>query len=167
MHGSGDRTICGGLRPICGSLPRVLILGSFPSALSLAYREYYGNPKNRFWEIMENLFGIPVITPYGDRCDQLTRQGIALWDVVASCSRRGSADSNIRNPEVNDIPGFAAEHPSLRFIALNGSMAGRLYHRCAEVPSVPSRVFPSTSPANAAVPFMEKTRIWASICDEL
>ena len=41
-----------GLPAVCGDSPRVLILGSFPSEMSLARQEYYGNPQNKFWRIM-------------------------------------------------------------------------------------------------------------------
>jgi TDG/mug DNA glycosylase family protein len=109
---------------------------------------------------MEELFGIPATLPYHERCLRLTREGIALWDVADACSRPGSADSRIRDPEPNDIAGFVRAHPSVRLVALNGSTAGRLYHRFAEVPGIPTVVLPSTSPANAAVPFIEKVRQW-------
>jgi double-stranded uracil-DNA glycosylase len=149
-----------GLSPVTGPEPRVLILGSFPSILSLAHTEYYGNPKNRFWAIMEELFAIPAKLPYEERCRRLTQEGVALWDVVRDCSREGSADSRIRNPLPNDIAGFIREHPTIRLIALNGSTAGRLCNRLAGVPDIPSVTLPSTSPANAAVTFGEKVRAW-------
>jgi len=149
-----------GLAPVTGPDPRVLILGSFPSVLSLAHREYYGNPKNRFWAVMENILGIPANLPYAERILRLTQNGIALWDVVASCERPGSADSRIKNPVANDIAGFFQAHPTLRLVALNGQTAGRLYHQLAEVPGLASVTLPSTSPAFAAMPFEEKVRAW-------
>jgi hypothetical protein len=47
--------------------PRVLILGSFPSRKSLERTEYYGNPKNHFWSIMEVLLSIDSTLPYAVR----------------------------------------------------------------------------------------------------
>jgi TDG/mug DNA glycosylase family protein len=152
-----------GLGPVTGAGPRLLILGSFPSVQSLEKQEYYGNPKNRFWAIMEELFAIPADLPYHGRIALLTQHGIALWDTVRSCERPGSADNRIRNPVPNDIPGFVRVHPTIRLVALNGSTAGRLYHRLAEVPALPSVTLPSTSPANAAVPVAEKVRRWRII----
>jgi TDG/mug DNA glycosylase family protein len=152
-----------GLLPVTGPKPRILILGSFPSVLSLERGEYYGNPKNRFWAVMEEIFHIPAALPYAERCRLLTGEGVALWDVVRDCTRVGSADSRIRNPAPNDIAGFVRAHPTIRFIALNGSTAGRLYHRFAEVGGLLSATFPSTSPANARVPFTEKVRRWESV----
>jgi TDG/mug DNA glycosylase family protein len=156
-----------GLSPVAGQNPRVLILGSFPSALSLAHSEYYGNPFNQFWRIMEAHFAIPAGLPYPDRIARLAQRGVALWDVIGSCERPGSADSRIRNPVQNDIAGFVRAHPSLRLVALNGSTAARLYHKFAEVPGVPAVTLPSTSPANAAVTFAEKIRAWAVVAEEI
>jgi hypoxanthine-DNA glycosylase len=149
-----------GFPPVTCARPCALILGSFPSILSLAHGEYYGNPRNRFWVVMEALFGIPAALPYPERCSRLTDERIVLWDVIASCSRHGSADSQIRGPVPNDIAGFVRAFPSVRLIALNGNMAARLYHRLAEVEGVPSVTLPSTSPANAAVTFEEIVRRW-------
>ena len=149
-----------GLRPVTGPSPRVLILGSFPSVLSLERQEYYGNPKNRFWAVMEEIFFVPASLPYPDRITLLADRGVALWDVVRSCERPGSADSRIKNPVPNDLAGFFSEHPTIRIVALNGSTAGRLYHRLAEVPGLASVTLPSTSPAFAAMPFAEKVRRW-------
>ena len=149
-----------GLMPVTGPDPRVLILGSYPSVLSLAHREYYGNPKNRFWAVIENILGVPADLPYAERTVALTQNGIALWDVVASCERPGSADSRIKNPVANDIAGFFRAHPTLRLVALNGQTAGRLYHKLAEVPGLAAVTLPSTSPAFAAMRFEEKVRAW-------
>lgn len=149
-----------GLLPVTGPDPRILILGSFPSVLSLERHEYYGNPKNRFWAVMENVFAVPALLPYAERTRLLTGRGVALWDVVAACDRPGSADSRIRDAVPNDIAGFCRDHPGIRLVALNGSTAGRLYHRFADLPGLPSVILPSTSPAHASMPFAEKVERW-------
>jgi len=156
-----------GLLPVTGPDPRVLILGSYPSVLSLAHREYYGNPKNRFWAVMENILGVPTDLPYAERTLRLTQNNVALWDVVRTCERPGSADSRIKDPVANDIAGFFREHPTLRLVALNGGTAGRLYHKLAEVPGLSAVTLPSTSPAFAAMPFEEKVRAWRIIAGHL
>ena len=155
-----SRTAPPGLAPITGSSPQVLILGSFTGILSLEKQEYYGNPRNRFRAVMEEVAGIPAALPYAERIDRLTREHLALWDVLRSCDRPGSADFRIRNPVPNDIAGFARAYPSLRLVVLNGSVAGRLYHRFTEVPGLPSVTLPSTSPANAGIAFAEVVRRW-------
>lgn len=147
-----------GLAPVAGKVPVVLILGSYPSLQSLAKGEYYGNPHNQFWGIMDRILGIDRTLPYAARTAQLIDHRIALWDVLASCTRDGSADATIRETVPNDIAGFLKIHPSVRCILLNGTAAGKFFVR-GTVP-VPSRVLPSTSPANARLSLDEKTRIW-------
>ena len=115
--------VCG-LLPVTGPDPRVLILGSYPSVLSLAHREYYGNSKNRFWAVMEKILGVPAGLPYAERTLRLTKNNIALWDVVRTCERPCSENSRIKDPVPNDLAEFFREHPTLRLVALNGGTAG-------------------------------------------
>jgi TDG/mug DNA glycosylase family protein len=142
----------GGLPPVNGRVPKVLILGSFPSVLSLEKEEYYANPRNRFWAVMEQLLGISRTLPYLDRIQSLEMCGIVLWDVIATCIREGSGDGAIREPEPNDIPGFLRAHQSIPLVVLNGSTAGRLFRSAWSV-GLPAGlrfvVMPSTSPANS------------------
>ncbi|MFA4824852.1 MAG: DNA-deoxyinosine glycosylase [Methanoregula sp.] len=149
-----------GFPPVTGDSPRVLILGSFPSVQSLRHSEYYGNPQNHFWKIMDALFGIDRQLPYQDRIANLTGHHIALWDVVRTCSRRGSADQEIREPAFNDISGFLIAHPTVRLIILNGSAAGRYFRRMHMPPAIESRILPSTSPANTRYTLAEKIEAW-------
>ena len=147
-----------GLLPVAGSDPCVLILGSYPSVQSLARREYYGNPHNQFWAIIERILGIDRTLPYAVRTARLVNHRVALWDVLATCTRKGSSDATIRDTVPNDIAGFLSAHPSVRCIALNGQTAGRLFS--LKIGSVPKVILPSTSPANARLSLEEKTRIW-------
>jgi hypoxanthine-DNA glycosylase len=146
-----------GLDPIVGATPRVLILGSFPGRKSLLHSEYYGNPQNQFWKIMELLLGIDAGLPYATRVARIAENHIALWDVVRSCSRPGSADSRIRDVVPNGIREFISGHPSICLIALNGSTPARLYGRTFRDIPVPCTILPSTSPANARMCLDEKT----------
>ncbi|MFZ1897363.1 DNA-deoxyinosine glycosylase [Methanoregula sp.] len=150
-----------GLAPIAGSEPEILILGSYPSRQSLAKGEYYGNPQNQFWKIVEILLGIDHTLPYTVRISLLMEHRIALWDVVATCVRDGSADTAIRDPVPSDIRGFLGAHPTIRCIALNGNTAGRYYARMNI--SLPSTILPSTSPAYARMAMPEKVQQWTCI----
>lgn len=155
-----------GLFPVAGKDPELLILGSFPSRLSLEHAEYYGNPQNHFWRIMEALFGIGPSAPYPERIRQVVARRIALWDVVRSCSRPGSADARIKEPVFNDIPGFVAARPTVRLIGLNGRMAARSYARIGDAIRVPSVALPSSSPAYAAMRLEEKIRRWSVLVEK-
>lgn len=152
-----------GLPPVRGTSTEVVILGSFPSHQSLQHHEYYGNPQNHFWKIVETLFHIDCHLPYGERITRLTDHRIALWDVVSTCCRQGSADSRIRSPVFNDLSGFFGSCPSLRLVVLNGSTAGRYFAMMKITVPVPVAVLPSTSPANTRFSLNEKIRRWEII----
>ena len=44
-----------GLAPVVGLRTRLVVLGSFPSAASLAAQQYYGHPRNHFWRLLSTL----------------------------------------------------------------------------------------------------------------
>lgn len=152
-----------GLPPVIGPGARVLILGSFPSALSLTAGEYYANPKNQFWKVMGALFAIDPALPYRKRLSLLGSRGVALWDAIASCDRERSADSTITGARCNPLGNLLAEHPGIRLVACNGSAAARFV---GTRPVLPVRVLqlPSTSPAYARMALGEKIRVWSAIC---
>ena len=156
-----------GLPPVVGPDPRILVLGSFPSALSLEKQEYYANPRNQFFTIIEDLFSIKKDSPYQERISALMERHIALWDVIQSCNRPGSSDTRIRNALPNDLMTFFNEHPGIRIVALNGRKAGQ-YSPIVRKAWNPARaveivILPSTSPANARYSLGEKTLQWRRI----
>ena len=167
--GSDAAPVPPGLPPVFGTLPGVLILGSFPGPLSLEKGEYYANPNNQFFGIMECLLGIPKSLPYQERIAGIGSRGIALWDVIRSCERNGALDSRIRNALVNDIPAVLDRYPSIRTIGLNGSTAGKYFSRAwpGGFRGVTILVLPSTSPANARMRFSEKVEKWRPITEGL
>jgi TDG/mug DNA glycosylase family protein len=152
-----------GFPPVHGEFPEVVILGSFPGRQSLLKKEYYGNPQNHFWYIMEALYTIDRKLPYRVLTSRLAEHRIALWDVLSSCRRAGSADIRIRDPVFNDLAGFLLSHPTLRLVVLNGSTAGRYYHQLTLSTPVPAVILPSTSTANTRVTLAEKVRAWGII----
>jgi TDG/mug DNA glycosylase family protein len=140
-----------------------MVIHRFPGRQSLVKNEYYGNPQNHFWHIMEVLYDIDRKLPYCIRTSRLTEHRIALWDVLSGCHRPGSADNRIREPVFNDLAGFFLSHPTLRFVVLNGSTAGRYYHQVAISTPFPAVILPSTSTANTRVSLAEKVRAWGII----
>ena len=140
-----------GFPPVVGRQPRLLILGSMPSEASLEAGQYYGLPRNAFWAIMGELFGAGRELPYDERLRILKRHGVALWDVLAECRRRGSLDASIqlRDARVNDLAGFFRRHRGIRRVYFNGSKAADVYRRRA-LPEVETAA-PYLSPRPPAV----------------
>lgn len=162
-----------GLPPLAARKARVLILGSMPGAASLQAQQYYAHPHNLFWPFMQELLGIDRTLPYARRTRLLTARGVAVWDVIASCERRGSLDADIRDETVNDFPAFLAAHPRLEAIFLNGRKAEATFRRHA-LPLLGERLagrepvaLPSTSPANASVDRHRKLAAWRRIVQHL
>jgi double-stranded uracil-DNA glycosylase len=155
----------GALPPECGKSPRVLVIGSYPSPLSLQRREYYANPRNQFWKIIEALFSIPSSVSYERRLSALTENGVALWDIVGACERKGAGDHSIRHARLNDIGCCIDRHPSVVRIVANGRAAGRYYRKKYPdgITGTCFRVLPSTSPAHAAMNLEQKTAAWRII----
>ena len=160
-----------GLAAVGPANARILILGSFPSAESLARQQYYAKRSNRFWKLIGTVYGENDFTgrPYADKLALLIRVRIALWDTAAACERPGSADSRIRQPAWNDIPGFLATHPDITRIILNGSTSARFFADAAKDWPQPSIGIPqavqclSTSAANQRwAPWERLRENWAA-----
>lgn len=148
--------------PIATPNARILILGTMPGEESLSRQEYYANPRNQFWRIMQELFGIPLSAPYAERVARLQENRIALWDVLHSCERVGSLDSAIKNAVPNDFGALLASMPELKVIAFNGKKSAEWFERWVKVetPGLRKLVLTSTSPA-AAMAFDKKLAAWA------
>lgn len=157
-----------GFPPIIGKNPQILILGSMPGIKSLDEQHYYAHPRNAFWPIMSALFAIDLNLNYQQRCEGLSRQGIAVWDVLKSCQRQGSLDSAIEKDtiEVNDFNRLFIDHPSIKHIYFNGAAAEQLFKRHVlkllsnSQFNITMMKLPSTSPAHAAMNLEQKTKAW-------
>jgi hypoxanthine-DNA glycosylase len=154
-----------GFPPVVDDHARVLILGSFPSAQSLAAGQYYANPRNAFWPITSELFGVDANAPYDSRLAALQSHGVALWDVLHKCHRIGSADSAI-DPKIlvaNNFVRLFAKYPTIARVYFNGAKAADLYRRLAHpVEGIHYQRLPSTSPAHAIRPDA-KLAAWRAI----
>lgn len=160
--------------PISDARAGKLILGSMPGTASLAAGQYYAHPRNYFWPIVGRILGFPPDAPYPQRCRALTRSRVALWDVLKTCTRSGSLDSDILEASVvpNDFEGFLRAHPEVRMIFFNGAKAESIFRRHvrprlpAGLAEIPTLRLPSTSPANASIPLPDKLARWQAIADE-
>ncbi|MCH7960593.1 MAG: DNA-deoxyinosine glycosylase [Candidatus Hydrogenedentes bacterium] len=156
--------------PISDANATVLILGSMPGKASLRANQYYGHPQNAFWKIMDELVDAGPDLSYADRADALRSRGIALWDVLKSCTRTGSLDSDIVEDSIvtNDFAAFYDTHPNIACVFFNGAKAEHAYRKYVlptldTHPHIVYEGLPSTSPANAAIPYAEKLNAWTAI----
>ena len=155
-----------GLPPLVSANTRILVLGSFPGAASLAAQQYYGHPQNQFWRILQAFYASdahPICArSYENRSKWMLSHGVGLWDVYASCERQGSLDSQIRNPEVNDFAALRQRCPQLQAVAHNGAMSFRHAAQLQNL-GLPTVRLPSTSPAHASWSFERKLAAWRDV----
>ena len=154
-----------GLPAIADARTRLLILGSFPGVASLQAQQYYAHPQNKLWPILAALWPEnpqPDRCDYTARCEWLLARGLGLWDVYDSCERRGSLDSNIRLPQVNNFAALQTRCPQLTAVAHNGSES---YKHASKLQGLRWDVYklPSTSPANAAMGWERKLQAWREV----
>lgn len=136
--------------PVFDSHSEILILGSFPSVKSREQMFFYGHPQNRFWRVIAAVFSEPVPETVEEKRAFLLKNGIAVWDVIASCDIEGSADSTIKNVVPNDL-NVILKQANIHRIFVNGKTAEKFYNRYIRDKIGREAVcLPSTSPANAA-----------------
>lgn len=135
----------------------ILILGTIPGKESLKEKQYYANKDNLFWDIMVRIckkewsvFKMAEVLDYSDKIQILLSNRIALWDVIRTCSRTTSSDSDIKNPEFNDLKSFLNTHSKIRRVLFNGKKAYKYYsNRKTEFPdNIEYCELYSTSPQN-------------------
>lgn len=158
-----------GLPPLLAPHTRVLVLGSFPGAASLAARQYYAHPQNQFWKILQAIWPSSQYGVCGDsyesRSKWMLSHGLGVWDVYAACEREGSLDASIRHPQVNDLASLRRRCPQLQAIAHNGGESYKLA-RCTADLGLPVYKLPSTSPANASWSFERKLAAWREVFEQ-
>jgi hypoxanthine-DNA glycosylase len=151
-----------GLPPVIARTTRLVVLGSFPGAASLAAQQYYAHPRNQFWPLLSALWGLDLAAlTYVRRLAVLRERGLGLWDVYASCVREGSLDRAIGDAELNDLASLRRRAPQLQLVAHNGRESARSMRITAAL-GLPVVRLPSTSPANASWSFERKREAWRS-----
>jgi len=155
--------------PVENPQAHTLILGSMPGVASLRAGQYYAHPRNLFWRIVGELTGSDPDASYEQRLAALRTAGIALWDVLHSCSREGSLDADIDNDTLiaNDFAAFFRRHPHVTRVFFNGAKAEECYRKHVQpfIATSPLEYhrLPSTSPANASIPYERKIEAWRAI----
>ena len=149
--------------PIVDSDAKILILGSVPGVKSLEKQQYYAHPQNKFWKIIFELFNENFTDNYQERIALLKKKNIALWDVIDSCERKGSLDSEIKNEEANQIEDLLENHPKIQAIFCNGGKSFKnLQKILGKEYKIPVFLLPSTSPLHT-ISFERKLEDWKVI----
>lgn len=150
--------------PIINENSKILILGSIPGLKSLEMQQYYAHPQNKFWKIIFEIFNEEFTTDYSERIKILEKHHIALWDVIDTCERKGSLDSEIRNEEANRIGELLQNYPNIKGIFCNGQKSYKnLQKMLPKDFYLPIIALPSTSPAHASLKYEEKLKKWKLI----
>ena len=150
---------------------QVLILGSMPSVESHKQQQYYAHPRNAFWRIMKGLFSLADELSYPELCTSVIKHKIAVWDVLQSCQRQGSLDSNIEASSIiaNNFTRFLQQHQMIRLIVFNGAKSEQIFNQYVLATLTDTQLaivrkrLPSTSPAHAAMSFEQKYECWQTI----
>ena len=152
--------------PVINQKSKVLILGSMPGIKSLEAAQYYAHPYNRFWKIMAIICKYPDLDKanYEIKTKTLLKNGFALWDVVKTCNRNGSLDTNIQNVKPNNISDLIEKYPNINKICCNGNKAFELFNKYSKAIMQEQKTeiikLPSTSPANAKYSFEMLLNEW-------
>lgn len=153
--------------PIVDKSSKILILGSVPGVKSLQMQQYYAHPQNNFWKLMFHLVDTEFSSDYHTRLQLLKKHRIALWDVIESCERKGSKDTDIKSEIDNDIQELINSHPNIKIIFCNGQKSYKnLLKLVGKNFIIPIVVLPSTSPLHT-IKFEEKLEQWKIIKDYL
>lgn len=153
--------------PIITKDAEILILGSFPSVISRNNSFYYGNPKNRFWSLLKEIYGIDFNGLSNlEKKKVLNELHIALYDIVYSCTINGSSDNSIEDVIYSDIPSLIKD-TKINRIFCNGKIAYELLLKKYPQYKDISYCLPSTSPANALWSFSKLYDSWMEMKNPL
>ena len=151
----------------------VVFCGINPGRVSAAARAHFANPRNDFWRLLHDAGFTPVQVAPADQ-EELLRYGYGLTNAAR---RTTPGSSDLRRA---DFDGAAArlerialelEPRAIAFVgkeAYRGAFGRRAEHGLQEQRLGETLLFvlPSTSPANAAVPYAERLR-WFRALREL
>jgi hypoxanthine-DNA glycosylase len=147
------KLVCHTLEPVYRHDSRILILGTMPSPLSRKYAFYYANPRNRFWPVLAAVFNTLLPADIAEKRALVLNNGLALWDVLASCKISGAADASIREACPNDFTPLL-KNSQIKKVVCTGAKAYDLYRKlCEKKTGITALRLPSTSPANQQISF--------------
>jgi double-stranded uracil-DNA glycosylase len=144
---------------------RVVFCGINPGRVSAAARAHFANPRNDFWKLLYDAGFTPRLVPPEEQWD-LLKYGIGITNAA---HRTTAGSSDLRRADFvgsrERLAALAAEFRP-RALAFVGKEAYRgvfgerpaLGLQARRLDPAALFVLPSTSPANAAVPYRERLR---------
>ncbi len=152
-------------KPVIYDDTEILILGTFPSIDSFKHEFYYAHKRNQFWKILSEIFSMPVDT-LEQKIKLLKKNKIGVWDIISSCERENSSDTNLKNCTLNDIPTLLTTYPEIKAVAFTGQKAKKLYQKEYKNLSIQTTTLPSPSPAYASMSQKQKRVIYQKFFKE-
>ena len=142
---SGEGTMpITGLTPLVNDESEIIIVGTLPGTISLIRQEYYADPSNQFWLLLEFATGITGLlqASYKQKCELLLKNKIALWDVLESAERDGATDRGFfRGTEkINDFKSFFQQYPRIKKVIILGKTAAKYYKAGVTAGTIPSSI---------------------------
>ena len=151
------------ISPVYDKNSKIMILGTMPSPKSRQVGFYYSHPQNRFWKTIAEVLGSNEPITIEEKKILLYDNGIALWDVLASCKISGADDRSIKNVVINDFT-MLFETADIKAVFTTGKKATELFRRhCEEKYRLCPIYLPSTSPANCRISQQELTFAYRAI----
>lgn len=159
------QTIVHPLKPFFKHDSQILILGSFPSVKTREYGFFYGHPQNRFWPLMEKIFGQSLSRDIEERKEFLAKNKIAMYDSIYQCDIIGSSDASIKNVIPSDLTAIIM-NSQVKQVFCNGGASYKYYkHYHEKSLGLKAIKLPSTSPANARYRIEDLFEQWKLIKD--
>ena len=148
--------------PIINLDTRILVIGTMPSIASLEAQEYYAYKHNSFWRIIAQAAQIDRFDSYSHKISTLQKLNLGLWDNLKYCERIGSLDSNIKNEYPNDFENLLNQYDNVQKLLFNGQKSFQFFQKYHKelLKKYQYAILPSTSPANASVPYEQKLKLW-------
>ena len=139
-----------GFKPVYDGNAKILIMGTVPSVGGVKYNFFYMSKVNKFWYYLTKTLGttdfVALANAYRAAYDKgcyneelnavknaLYSNGIALYDIIATCERVGSSDSQIISSQNNSsekIFEIVKANPNLKMIFVNSYEVEKRLRAC-------------------------------------
>lgn len=159
-----------GLDPFIENDSEILIIGTFPSGISICSEQYYANTShNCFWKLIYKIYEDKDIVPnnYPNRKEVLKRNKIALCDVYSYAVREGNSDSKIDEESVvyHNFDELLNNYPNIKKIIFNGQAAAKVFKEKFSTIDISTYTAESTS-GNNKKKIINKIENWKKVLQQ-